>query len=164
MLQALCQQAVVAQLVEHFHGKEKVSGSIPDNGSRNLRFKIEYLRFMNKEELQNRTKHFALRIIKLVDALPKTLSGKAIGNQIMRSGTSVAANYRAVCRARSKADFISKLGIVIEEADETAFWLELIIESKLLHADLLRQLLREAQEISAIMVCARISSVKNLKS
>jgi four helix bundle protein len=76
---------------------------------------------MNKEDLQKRTKKYALRIIKLVEALPQTLTGRTIGNQLIRSGTSVGANYRAVCRARSTAEFSSKLGIVIEEADESAF-------------------------------------------
>ena len=87
---------------------------------------------MTKDELKNRTKQFALQIIKLVDELPNTIAGRAIGNQIIRSGTSVASNYRAACRARSNADFISKITIVEEESDETLFWLEIIIESYLL--------------------------------
>ena len=87
---------------------------------------------MNKEDLKSRTKQFALRIIKLVEELPNTKTGNVIGNQIIRSGTSVAANYRASCRARSTADFISKITIVEEEADETLFWLELIVESGLM--------------------------------
>lgn len=77
------------------------------------------------------------RIIKLVEALPNTIAGRNIGNQIFRSGTSVASNYRASCRARSKVEFIAKLGIVEEEADETVFWLEIIIESKLINIKLL---------------------------
>lgn len=80
---------------------------------------------MTKEELKDRTKKLGLRIIKLVDALPRTNSARVIGNQLIRSGTSVGANYRAACRARSKAKFISKLGTVVEEADESGFWLEL---------------------------------------
>ena len=80
---------------------------------------------MNKEILKKRLKNHALRIIKLVDLLPKTVVGRTVGNQLVRSGTSVAANYRAALRARSRAEFISKLGIVIEEADESAFWLEI---------------------------------------
>jgi len=115
---------------------------------------------MQKEELKDRTKKFALRIMKVVEALPKTISGRAIGNQIIRSGTSVAANYRAVCRSRSTAEFISKLGVVIEEADETSFWLELIMESKLLDGNLLNPLLRETNELTAIMVSSRITSSK----
>lgn len=115
---------------------------------------------MNENELKNRTKQYALRIIKLVRALPKTIDGRAIGSQLVRSGTSVAANYRAVCRARSRADFISKLGIVIEEADESAFWLEIIIESNLMKGSLVRPLLQEAEEIIAIMVASNISASK----
>ena len=78
---------------------------------------------MDKTDLQKRTKHYALRIIKLVKALPNTTEGRTVGNQLVRCGTSVGANYRAVCRARSTAEFIAKLGIVIEEADEASFWL-----------------------------------------
>jgi four helix bundle protein len=78
---------------------------------------------MNEREMIARTKQFALRIMKLVGALPKSIQGRAIASQLMRSGTSVAANYRAACRSRSKAEFIAKLGTVEEEADETALWL-----------------------------------------
>src|SRR6266571_6754173 len=83
-------------------------------------------------DLKARTKQFALRVIKLVDALPRTIQGRAVANQIIRSATSVAANYRAACRARSRAEFIAKIGVVEEEADESAFWMELIIEGELL--------------------------------
>jgi four helix bundle protein len=112
---------------------------------------------MDKEELQNRTKRFALRIINLVKALPNKPEGRIIGNQLLRSGTSVGANYRAVCRARSNAEFIAKLGVVIEEADESAFWMELIVESSLLKKNLIEPLLKEADEIVSIM----ISSIKS---
>jgi len=115
---------------------------------------------MTKEELKKRTKQYALRIIKLVKSLPKTIEGRVIGNQLIRSGTSVGANYRAACRARSKAEFIAKLGVVIEEADESAFWLEIIIESNLLKKELVKPLLNETNEIIAIMV----SSAKSAKS
>ena len=81
------------------------------------------------EELRQRTKEFALRVIKLFRALPKTEEARVLGRQILRSGTAVAANYRSACRARSRADFISKVGITVEEADETAFWLELLIDA-----------------------------------
>ena len=84
---------------------------------------------MTTAELKARTKEFALRVIRLVDALPNTVKGRAIANQITRSATSIAANYRAACRTRSRAEFIAKIGVVEEEADETAFWLELIIDS-----------------------------------
>jgi four helix bundle protein len=80
-------------------------------------------------QLQQRTKKFALEFIELYRRLPRTGEARVIGNQVLRSGTSVASNYRAACRSRSKADFISRIGIVVEEADETVFWLELIVES-----------------------------------
>lgn len=116
---------------------------------------------MDSIELKDRTKQFALRIIKLVEALPKTLTGRTIGNQLIRSGTSVAANYRAACRARSKNEFISKLGIVIEESDESIFWIELIAETRLLSPKRVELLLKEANEITAIMVASSNSSRKN---
>lgn len=86
---------------------------------------------MNRDELKKRTKEFALRIIKLVNALPNNPAGRVLRNQLLRAGTSVGVNYRAACRAKSKADFIYKINIVEEEVDESAFWLELIIESLL---------------------------------
>ena len=79
------------------------------------------------EELKVRNKRFAIRIVKLFRSLPRTDDARIIGKQVLRAGTSVAANYRAVCRARSKAEFIAKIGIVVEEADETTFWLELLV-------------------------------------
>jgi four helix bundle protein len=87
---------------------------------------------MNESELKHRTKRFSLRVIKLVGALPKSVQGRAIGNQLIRSGTSVGANYRAACRGRSKTEFIARLGVVEEGADESAFWMEMIIESGLM--------------------------------
>ena len=84
------------------------------------------------EELKNRSKQFALRILKVVDSLPNSVSGRAIANQLVRSGTSIGANYREACRGRSKKEFIAKLGVVVEEADESANWLELIIDGNLL--------------------------------
>lgn len=116
---------------------------------------------MNQEELKKRTKKFALRVIRLVDALPSTIAGKNIGHQIMRSGASVAANYRAACRARSKAEFIAKLGTVVEEVDETAFWLELICESGILPNEKIEELFREANELSAIFVASRKTASKS---
>lgn len=115
------------------------------------------------EDLRRRTKQYALRILRLVKALPNTAEGRTIRNQLIRSGTSVGANYRAVCRARSSAEFISKLGIVIEEADESAFWLELIIETKILKNNLVEPLLKETNEITAIMVSSSKSACKNKK-
>jgi four helix bundle protein len=110
---------------------------------------------MNEREMIARTKQFALRIMKLVGALPKSIQGRAIASQLMRSGTSVAANYRAACRSRSKAEFIAKLGTVEEEADESAFWLELIIEGSLLAAAQIQPLLTEAGEIVAITAASK---------
>jgi len=103
---------------------------------------------MNAEDLKKRTKEFALGILKLVAALPDTVQGKTIGGQLVRSGTSVASNYRAACRGRSRAEFIAKLGIVEEEADESAFWLELIIEGELLKESDVQPLLDEANELT----------------
>jgi four helix bundle protein len=115
---------------------------------------------MNEEELKKRTKQFALRIMKLVGALPKSIEGRAIGNQLIRSGTSVGVNYRAACKGRSKAEFIAKLGIVEEEADESAYWMELIIEGDLLKKELVQPLLDEANEIVAIMAASRKSAAR----
>src|SRR5437867_9374808 len=111
---------------------------------------------MTETELKQRTMQFALRVLKLVSALPKTTEGRAIGGQLMRSGTSVGANYRAACRGRSKAEFTSKLGIVEEEADESAYWMESIIESGLLTSQQVHPLHQEAGELTAIMAASRI--------
>jgi four helix bundle protein len=119
---------------------------------------------MNTQELKNRTKAFALRVMNLVEALPKSTKGRAIANQLIRSGTSVAANYRAACRARSKAEFISKIGTVEEEADESALWMELIIEDKLLPEKKVRNLHTEASEIVAIIASSYISASRNKRN
>ena len=119
---------------------------------------------MTTVDLKARTKEFALRIIRLVDALPNTVKGRAIANQIMRGATSVAANYRAACRARSRAEFIAKIGVVEEEADETAFWLELIVDSNIRSEKQVEPLLKEAGELVAIMAASRKSAVANRKS
>jgi four helix bundle protein len=113
-----------------------------------------HLNVMNPNELKQRTKAFAVRIIKLVDSLPKTPVGNVLGRQLLRSGTSVGANYRAVCRAKSSADFISKMGTVEEEADETCYWLELLVEASVLKPAKLELLLREANELVAIAVAS----------
>ncbi len=118
---------------------------------------------MDQRDLKDRTKQFALRIMKLVDALPKTTTGRAIGNQIIRSGTSVGANYRAAYRGRSKAEFSSKLGTVAEEADETCFWLELIIDGNLLPEGQVEPLYTEADELTAIFTTA-VRSAKQRKN
>lgn len=121
---------------------------------------------MQKEELKFRTKQFALRVIKLVEALPKNKIGdvlgkQLLGKQLLRSATSVAANYRAACRARSKADFISKIAIVEEEADESLFWLELIAESGLMNAERLKELTKEASELTAIFTATGKTAKQN---
>ena len=115
----------------------------------------------NQSDLKKRTKAFALRILKLVDALPKTTAGRALASQIVRSRTSVAANYRAACRARSTADFIAKMGIVEEEADETLFWLELLEESELVTAAKLTAIKEEANELIAITVASIKTARRN---
>ena len=115
----------------------------------------------NEPDLKRRTKAFALRILKLVDALPKTTAGRALASQIVRSGTSVAANYRAACRARSTADFIAKMGIVEEEADESLFWLELLEESELVSATKLAAIKQEANELIAITIASIKTARRN---
>jgi len=105
---------------------------------------------MNKDELLQRTKKFGLRVLKLVRALPKDVVGRALANQLVRSGTGVGANYRAACRARSKAEFRAKLGIALEEADESAFWIELIIEDGMIAKSRIEPLRTEADELCAI--------------
>jgi len=107
---------------------------------------------MDSPELKQRCKKFALRVMKLVRALPNDRVANPIANQIIRSGTSTAANYRAACLAKSRADFISKLGTAVEEADETALWLELIIEDSILPGDKVKSLLDEANELVAIFL------------
>jgi len=115
---------------------------------------------MNPQELKERTKQFALRVMRLVDALPRTAKGNVVAGQLMRSGTSVAANYRAACRGRSRAEFVAKIGVVEEEADETALWLELIIEDKILPEKKIVSLLVEANELVAIMAASYISATR----
>ena len=113
------------------------------------------------EELKTRTKEFAHRCVKLAMALPNTPLGNHIGGQLIRSSTSVAANYRAACIAQSKASFISKLSIVIEEADESYFWFEFIIDENLLKNNLVEPLLKEADELTAIFIVSRKTARKN---
>jgi four helix bundle protein len=115
----------------------------------------------HEPDLKKRTKAFALRILKLVDALPKTTAGRALASQIVRSGTSVAANYRAACRAKSTADFVAKMGIVEEEADETLFWLELLEESELVSPAKLAAIKQEANELIAITVASIKTARRN---
>jgi len=114
---------------------------------------------MDKEEMKERTKQFALRVIRLVESLPRERTAEVIGRQLLRSGTSVGANYRAACRAKSPADFIAKMGIVEEEADESLFWMELLVESGIVEASKLESLMKEADELLAITV----SSIKTAR-
>jgi len=115
---------------------------------------------LNKDEMKARTKQFSLEVMRQVESLPKGKTADILGRQLIRSGTSVGANYRSACRAKSTADFISKMGIVEEEADETLFWLELLVESKLINKEDLKSLMEEADQILAITV----SSIKTAKS
>lgn len=115
-----------------------------------------------KDELRDRTKAFALRVIKLVDALPNTPVARVIRNQLLRCRTSVGANYRAAKRAKSTADFISKMGTVEEETDESMYWMELIVETGLVKEDLVSDLYEEADEILA-MVVASIKTARRKK-
>ena len=119
---------------------------------------------MSKAELLARRKAFGLRILKLMDHLPRNTSGRAIGSQLVRSGTSVGANYRAACRSRSRAEFAAKLGVVAEEADETVYWLEVIRDGNLLAAKKLTDLLKEADELTAIFTAGRRTSSRNQTS
>jgi four helix bundle protein len=113
---------------------------------------------MNEQEFKQRTKALGLRVIKLVSSLPKNTVSEVIGKQLIRSGTSVGANYRAACRARSTADLIAKLRIVEEEADECLYWMELIVEAKLVDVANLRSIMSETNEILAMTV----ASIKTL--
>ena len=119
---------------------------------------------MNSDDLKKRTKEYSLKIIKFIDLLPNTISGRTIANQLIRSGTSVGANYRASLRARSKIEFISKLGIVIEELDESLLWLEIINEGKLLNELSTKHLFNETNELISIFITTKKSSIANLKS
>ena len=119
---------------------------------------------MTPDDLKQRTKQFSLRVLKLVAALPKNLPGRTIGGQLARAGTSVGANYRAACRARSKVEFIAKIGIVEEEGDESGFWMELIIETELLKAELVKSLLDEANELAKIMASSRKSASESISA
>ncbi|MEM9915508.1 MAG: four helix bundle protein [Planctomycetota bacterium] len=116
---------------------------------------------MDEQELRDRTKAFALRVMKLAEAMPKTQASKIVTNQLLRCATSVGANYRAACRGRSKADFVSKIGIVEEEADESAYWLELIMENNLLNQKKVQPLHREAEELRKIFTSSRLTASRS---
>jgi four helix bundle protein len=118
---------------------------------------VEYKR----EQLKQRTKQFAVRIVKMYRALPKTEEARVMGKQVLRSGASVAANYRAVCRARSKAEFIAKIGIVVEESDETVFWPKLLVDTNMVQAKKIEYLLQEANEWLAIFAASQNTAKQN---
>ncbi len=107
------------------------------------------------EQLKKRSKQFAIRIVKLFRSLPRTEEARIMGKQVLRAGTSVAANYRAVCRARSKAEFIAKIGVVVEEADETTFWLELLVDTGIVREARMRSLMSESNELLAIFAASQ---------
>ena len=113
---------------------------------------------MEPEDLRRRTKSFALRIIRVFKSLPRNDESRTLGKQLLRSGTSVAANYRTVCRSRSKPEFIARLGIVVEEIDETVLWLELLTESEILSVARLRDLTKEANELLAIFTTSQLTA------
>ncbi|MBW7888206.1 MAG: four helix bundle protein [Bacteroidetes bacterium] len=119
---------------------------------------------MNESEMKNRTKQMALRVIKMVESLPKNRVSMVFTDQILRSSTSTAANYRAACRAKSKADFIYKLGIVEEESDETEFWIEMIIDAGLIPSEKMIDLKNEVNQITKIISASKITASKNYKS
>jgi four helix bundle protein len=118
---------------------------------------------MDQAEFRARTKKLALRVMRLVDGLPRTQTGDVIGRQLLKSATSVGANYRAACRARSNAEFLAKMGIVEEEADECAFWIELLIEGHVVKASRLSRLHTEINEITAMTV-ASIQTARRRRS
>jgi four helix bundle protein len=107
------------------------------------------------EQMRDRTKAFALRIIRLFRSLPYKTDTQVLGKQLLRCGTSVAANYRAACRARSRAEFAAKMGVVVEEADETILWLELLTESGIVPLEKMESLLKEAHELTAIFTASK---------
>ncbi len=119
---------------------------------------------MDKIQLKNRTKNFAIKVFKMVEKLPKSKGTDVIAYQLIKSSSSVAANYRAVCRAKSKADFINKLKIVEEESDESLFWLVFIADLELINNKLLKDLIKESNELVSIFVAALKTSKTNYKS
>jgi len=118
---------------------------------------------MDAEALKARTKQFGLRVIKLVEALPNTKTANIIGSQLLRAGISVGANYRSACRGRSKAEFVAKISISIEEADECLYWMELLIESGIIPEERLADLMREANELIAIFISSAKTARTNLR-
>ena len=117
---------------------------------------------MDARELKSRTFDFGLRVIRLVRALPKTTEARAVGGQLVRSGAAVGANYRATCKSRSKAEFIAKIGVVVEEeVDESAYWLEIIMAAKMLKESRVQPLLQEAKELERIVGQSRVTALRH---
>lgn len=116
---------------------------------------------MTKDELKSRTKLFAINVLRLLSELPNSAQGYIIGKQLGRCATSVGANYRAACRAKSKADFVAKIEIVEEEADESCYWLEILIEANILKTNETKLLLKEANELTAIFTATGKSTKEN---
>jgi len=119
---------------------------------------------MSPEEFKKRTKTFELRTIRLVEALPAKRAAQVIGNQLLRAGTSVGANYRAACRAKSRADFISKMGTVEEETDESLYWMEMLVDAGLIKQALIGELMREGSEILSVVVASINTSKRHSQS
>ena len=115
----------------------------------------------NSQALKLRTKHFALRVLKLYRSLPRSEEARILGKQLLRSSTSIGANYRAACRGRSRAEFLAKLGVVLEEADETVFWLEMLSDCDIVPAKKLVSLLAEAHELSALFTASQFTARRN---
>ncbi|MDX2226722.1 MAG: four helix bundle protein [Verrucomicrobiae bacterium] len=119
---------------------------------------------MTSDALKGRTKKFALEIFRIAEALPRNVTGKAISSPIAGSGSSMAANYRAACKARSRPEFIAKSGIAEEEADETLFWMEMLMEAGLTEREVLASMHAEGQGLTSILAASRISATRNLKN
>jgi four helix bundle protein len=119
---------------------------------------------VDAREMQVRTFDFGVRVVRLVRALPKSVEARAVGAQLVRAGTAVGANYRASCKARSKAEFIAKIGIVEEEADESAYWMELIIATEMLTPKRVQALLSEARELTRITGKSRVTAAAHART
>ena len=118
---------------------------------------------MPPEQLRARTRAFAVSVIRFYRRIPKTEEGRIIGRQLLKAGTSAGANYRAACRPKSDADFISKLGTAIEEVDESAFWMEVLVEAEVVNAAAVKDLYREADELTRIFVASRTTAQRNAR-
>jgi four helix bundle protein len=123
---------------------------------------LQFEAHMTPDEQRARTKSFALRVVRLYRTLPRSADAQVMGRQLLRCGTSVAANYRASCRARSRAEFAARIGIVVEEADESGFWLEMLADADIVRIALLKELLQESKELTAIFTATQQSVRKRV--